>query len=240
MEVGRKIKVAVEGNIGCGKSTFLKYFSDYSSNIQVSPEPIELWNNEVFYGNPKQWSTAFQSQVMVTMMKRQAEKQIAPVRILERSVSSCRYIFIEAMNRNEQISDEDLDVFDKFYNHGLSLPSADLDLIVYLRCMPEVCAERIRKRHRKGESNISLILNLILLHANKEKELGDGVCHPHDWVDTRDYLNQLHDLHEEWLIGGKLEAARAPILPSAQKEYFDWLKTTDIYTHRSEYRTGDM
>ncbi|VUZ52200.1 unnamed protein product [Hymenolepis diminuta] len=192
MEIDRKIKVAVEGNIGCGKSTFLKYFGDYSSNIQVSPEPIELWNDvrgfklfEVFYGNPNRWSTAFQSQVMTTMMNRQAEKQTAPVRILERSVSSCRYIFIEAMNRNGQISDEDLDVFDKFYNYGLSLPSSDLDLIVYLRCMPEVCAERIRERDRKGESSISL-----------------------------DYLNQLHDLHEEWLIGGKLEAVRAPILVS--------------------------
>ncbi len=28
---------------------------------------------------------------------------------------------------------------------------------VYLRCSPEVCAERIRKRDRKGESNISMV-----------------------------------------------------------------------------------
>ncbi|VDO00741.1 unnamed protein product [Rodentolepis nana] len=204
MDTGRKIKVAVEGNIGCGKSTFLKYFGEYSSNIQISPEPIELWNNvqgfklfEVFYGNPKRWSTAFQSQVMVTMLNRQAEKQIAPVRILERSVSSCRYIFIEAMNRNGQLSNADLDVFDRFYSYGRSLPISDLDLIVYLRCMPEVCASRIRERDRKGESNISM-----------------------------DYLNQLHDLHEEWLIGGKLEPTLAPVLIFDCNEPLETLRKT--------------
>ncbi|KAM7534981.1 hypothetical protein Aperf_G00000098887 [Anoplocephala perfoliata] len=189
METHRKINVAVEGNIGCGKSTFLKCFEGFSRKIQVCPEPIKMWNDingfrlfEVFYGNPSQWGTTFQSQVMVTMLNRQAERQVAPVRLLERSVHSVRYIFIEAMNRNGQISDEDLGVFDKFYNWGLSLPSSGLDLIVYLRCSPEICAKRICERDRKGESNISM-----------------------------DYLNQLHDLHEEWL-GKKLEAPRAPVL----------------------------
>nr|CDS30041.2 thymidine kinase [Hymenolepis microstoma] len=199
MDAGRKIKVAVEGNIGCGKSTFLKYFGDYSSNIQISPEPIELWNNvkgfklfEVFYGNPNRWSTAFQSQVMVTLMNRQAERQVAPVRILERSVSSCRYIFIEAMNRNGQLSNADLDVFDKFYSYGRSLPTSDLDLIVYLRCMPEVCANRIRERDRKGESNISMQA----FKCNKETIVATHCC-----LRTQQYEKEERvGLYRHWLL----------------------------------------
>lgn len=41
----RTFKVAVEGNIGCGKSTFLQYFKKLSPKIQISPEAIELWKD---------------------------------------------------------------------------------------------------------------------------------------------------------------------------------------------------
>ncbi len=37
-------QVAVEGNIGSGKSTFLQYFRD-SQNVEVASEPVDLWKN---------------------------------------------------------------------------------------------------------------------------------------------------------------------------------------------------
>ncbi len=37
-------QVAVEGNIGSGKSTFLKYFG-VSQNVEVASEPVEMWKN---------------------------------------------------------------------------------------------------------------------------------------------------------------------------------------------------
>ncbi len=45
----RKYKVAVEGNIGCGKSTFLKYFQSISPNIEILSEPIEQWRDAKGY-----------------------------------------------------------------------------------------------------------------------------------------------------------------------------------------------
>ena len=36
--------VAVEGNIGCGKSTFLKTFGNYE-NIEILMEPVDKWKN---------------------------------------------------------------------------------------------------------------------------------------------------------------------------------------------------
>ncbi|CDI97743.1 thymidine kinase [Echinococcus multilocularis] len=210
MEMSRAFNVAVEGNIGCGKSTFLNYFKGLSTKIQISLEPIVLWNDvkgfklfEVFYGDPNRWSTPFESQVMATFFERQAEKQTAPVRLLERSVHTCRYCFIEAMNRNRQLSDEDLEVFDKFYDWGMSFPTSKLDLIVYLRCSPEICAERIRKRDRRGESAISM-----------------------------DYLNQLHDLHEDWLLGTKRDCVEAPVMVFDCDEPLEVL--TDVYFQRRD------
>ncbi|BHF79037.1 hypothetical protein SprV_0602215400 [Sparganum proliferum] len=194
--------VAVEGNIGCGKSTFLKFFEGISPNIEISLEPIGLWNNvkghklfEIFYGDPVKWSTPFESQVLVTFIDRQAKPQVAPVRLMERSIHSGRHCFIEAMNQNKQMSDDDLAVIDEFYKWGRDLSSAKLDLIVYLRCSPEVCAERIRKRDRRGERAISM-----------------------------DYLQQLHDLHEKWLLGGINENCPAPVL------IFDCDKPLEILT----------
>ncbi|VDK41959.1 unnamed protein product [Taenia asiatica] len=130
----RTFKVAVEGNIGCGKSTFLQYFKKLSPKIQVSPEAIELWKD----------------------------------------VKGFKF---------RQLSDGDVETFNAYYEWGLKLPIFQLDLIVYLRCSPEVCAERVRKRNRRGEGSISM-----------------------------DYLNQLHDLHEDWLLGSKTDCVRPPII----------------------------
>ncbi|EUB54406.1 Deoxynucleoside kinase [Echinococcus granulosus] len=161
--MNRTFRVAVEGNIGCGKSTFLNYFKELSPNIQVSPETIELWTDvngfklfEAYYADPNRWSATFQSQVMVTAFKRQAEIQTAPVQLFERSINGCRHCFVEVLLRNNRISEEDVKVYDKFYEWGMSMPIFQLDLIVYLRCSPEICAERIRKRDRRGESAISM------------------------------------------------------------------------------------
>lgn len=40
----RPYTVLVEGNIGCGKTTFLEYFKKYE-NVCVLAEPVDLWRN---------------------------------------------------------------------------------------------------------------------------------------------------------------------------------------------------
>nr|VZI17682.1 unnamed protein product [Spirometra erinaceieuropaei] len=208
-------KVAVEGNIGCGKSTFLKYFESLSSNIEVSLEPIELWNNvkghklfEMFYADPGTWSSPLQSQVMVTYLHRQATPQSAPVRLIERSLHSGRHCFIEAIRENNQISDGDLEVLHEFYKFGRDMPFCKLDLIVYLRSSPEVCADRIRRRHRRGEEGISM-----------------------------DYLQQLHDLHEKWLLSGKNDDCPAPVLVFDCDEPLETI-TNAYYERREQVMCG--
>uniref|UniRef100_A0A0V0JAI5 Deoxynucleoside kinase domain-containing protein n=1 Tax=Schistocephalus solidus TaxID=70667 RepID=A0A0V0JAI5_SCHSO len=136
MESTQYFNVAVEGNVGCGKSTFLKIFEGISSNIEISIEPIDEWDKvkgkrffEIFYSDMSKWATPFQSEVLVTYLNRQAKPQVAPVRLLERSIHSTRHCFIEALNQNKQMSDDDLAVIDEFYRWGKNLPSSKLDLI---------------------------------------------------------------------------------------------------------------
>lgn len=57
-----------------------------------------------------------------------------------------------------------------------------IDLIVYQRCSPEVVYERMRKRCREEEDEVS-----------------------------SEYSKILHDLHEEWLIN-KMEKTQIPII----------------------------
>lgn len=40
----RPFTVCVEGNIGCGKTTFLNHFKSYDNTI-VLQEPVELWRD---------------------------------------------------------------------------------------------------------------------------------------------------------------------------------------------------
>ena len=58
----------------------------------------------------------------------------------------------------------------------------DVDLIVYLRTSPEVAHQRVKARARSEESVIPI-----------------------------EYLRELHDLHEKWLMDGE-EEVPAPVL----------------------------
>ncbi|KAI0210173.1 Thymidine kinase 2, mitochondrial [Lamellibrachia satsuma] len=95
------LQVAVEGNIGSGKSSFLHYF-DTSSSVEVVPEPVELWKSvrghntlELMYKDSERWSLTFQSYVQLTMLQVHTQKQTCPVKMIERSLHSARYCFVE-------------------------------------------------------------------------------------------------------------------------------------------------
>lgn len=73
-------RIIVEGNIGCGKTTFLKIFAKNCASMTkkplIVPEPIDLWRDvggvnifQLLADDPKRWSFAFQSYVQLTMIK---------------------------------------------------------------------------------------------------------------------------------------------------------------------------
>ncbi|CAH8605774.1 unnamed protein product [Schistosoma guineensis] len=185
--------VMVEGNIGCGKSTFLRYFQQLSPKNEVMHEPLYLWKDargydlfELMYHDQRRWSVPFQAQVLVTLLDRQSKPPTKPIRLLERSIHSSRYCFTENMHNNGSISDADYEELLKIFQWILKNKSGPVDLIVYLRASPTVCFERLRARNRSGEEDIPL-----------------------------KYLEDLHELHEAWLIERRFGQLPAPLLVSA-------------------------
>lgn len=45
MSERKPFTVIVEGNIGCGKTTFLQHFSSFEKTVEVLTEPVDRWRN---------------------------------------------------------------------------------------------------------------------------------------------------------------------------------------------------
>ena len=68
----KKVSIIVEGNIGAGKSTFLKLLSS-ALDIQPVFEPHDKWQNiggenllENFYQDTQRWAYSFQTYAFVS------------------------------------------------------------------------------------------------------------------------------------------------------------------------------
>eukprot|EP00058_Branchiostoma_floridae_P016412 XP_002601900.1 hypothetical protein BRAFLDRAFT_124584 [Branchiostoma floridae] len=113
-------RVAVEGNIAVGKSTFISLLEEESSDWAIVGEPLSRWQNvqchsekeeeitlsqkhggnllDMFYSDPRRWAFTFQSYVCLSRMRHQLkpapghlETAAEPVVFYERSVYSDRY-----------------------------------------------------------------------------------------------------------------------------------------------------
>ncbi|XP_037950479.1 deoxynucleoside kinase-like isoform X1 [Teleopsis dalmanni] len=170
--------VLIEGNIGSGKTTFLKYFEKYEKEICLMTEPVEKWRNvkgvnlfELMYKEPYRWAMPFQSYVTLTMLKNHTEQTSKRIKLMERSIYSARYCFVENMYKNKTIDEGMYHVLQEWYEYLDKSVHIQADLIVYLRTSPEIVYERMKKRARSEESCVPL-----------------------------QYLQELHELHENWLI----------------------------------------
>lgn len=74
------LKIAVEGNIGSGKTTFLSIFDRCAKtlfkNPMILPEPVDQWRNvkgvnifQLLADDPIRWSFTFQLYVLFTMLQ---------------------------------------------------------------------------------------------------------------------------------------------------------------------------
>ena len=177
-EINRPIVLSVEGNIGAGKSTFLRIMENHfgEENIEFIPEPVHLWTNcngknmlEAFYSDTKRYAYMFQSFAFVTRMIEQSKPQKKLIRILERSGLS-DHCFAENCHENGIMDDIEYTAYELWYNHLVANMPGSPDGIVYLRTTPKVCHGRMNKRNRHEETGVPL-----------------------------SYLEQLHKRHDEWL-----------------------------------------
>ena len=167
----------VEGNIGSGKSTFLKKLS---TEFKVVQEPVDEWSKmrnangknilEEFYEDPKRNAYLFQSIAFRSRVKNITDMDADNV-IVERSIYTDRMVFAEVCKEDGNINEIEWNDYTEWFDFVVKHIGLKPKGFIYLRAEPEKSHERITKRNRSGESNITL-----------------------------EYLRKLHRRHDSWLM----------------------------------------
>lgn len=185
----KKTVICIEGNIASGKTTCLEYFSK-TSNIEVLTEPVSKWRNvrghnplALMYQDPQRWGLTLQTYVQLTMLDRHLSAMPTPVRMMERSIFSAKYIFVENLFRSGKMPEVDYAILSEWFNWITNNISIPIDLIVYLQTSPQTCYDRVKQRCREEEKVIPL-----------------------------EYLESIHQLYEDWIFKRTSFHLPAPVL----------------------------
>lgn len=171
----------LEGNIGAGKSTFLRLIAQQIPDIKVILEPIHNWQDSGhgqsllgnFYQDPKRWAYTFET---LTMMCR-AQDHIAnqhktdTIKIAERSVYSGYYCFAQNSFAQGFLSPLEWEIYQQWFAMLIPQKCQPPRGFIYIQVDPKIAYERTRKRNRDAEESVSL-----------------------------EYLTQIHDRHEAMLV----------------------------------------
>ncbi len=184
----------LEGNIGAGKSTFLKIIRS-KLNLSVIQEPANKWQSmegsgnllNLFYQDIKRWALTFQMYAFVNRYQTVMEhlkNSSAPFHVLERSVFCDRFCFAQNCHEMGFMTDLEWKIYTDTFSwlvENFTQPPAGF---IYLRATPQTCYERIHKRNREEEKSIQI-----------------------------SYLELLHKKHEAWLIYKKVLPAFLKDIP---------------------------
>lgn len=162
----RPLVVAIEGNIGAGKSllcTGLKVL--LGDAVHVHEEPIDEWSALLkgFYAKPVERAFAFQCALLASHARTSAklsgqQRQRDGVRVIvtERSIYG-NEAFLRVQHRLGNISDAQRDVYMALRDAARAITDGHPDVLVHLRCASvDTYAQRIAYRGREAESGIPL------------------------------------------------------------------------------------
>ena len=177
--------IMIEGNIGAGKSTFLKVLSNYI-DVEIIFEPTDKWQNasedenllHLFYKDTPRWAYTFQSYAFIsrinTILEFRAKNTSSKIQLLERSIYCDRYCFAKNCYESGLMSPVEWHIYTEWFSWLAEKYAPIPNGFIYLKTTPETCYQRVLKRQRSEESSLGL-----------------------------DYLKQLHQKHEDWLIRQK-------------------------------------
>ncbi|MBP6870260.1 deoxynucleoside kinase [Candidatus Babeliales bacterium] len=170
----------VEGNIGTGKTTFLKTLQQSLSQAIVTLEAVEYWQNESngqsilqnFYESPHRWGYTMETIALKIRIQEHIKQQQSLLpNIVERSIYSGYHCFAHNSFEQGYLNNLEWNVYNAWFNFLTSqhcLPPAGF---IYLRADPQLSYKRTVQRHRQAEESIALA-----------------------------YLEQIHTKHEDFLI----------------------------------------
>nr|MBA2307186.1 deoxynucleoside kinase [Candidatus Dependentiae bacterium] len=156
----------VEGNIGAGKSTFLRLIQAHIPSVSVIFEPIASWQNTApgesilanFYTNPQRWAYTMETASMTSRahehMKAQAKNN--PFQLMERSIYSGHHVFAKNGFDAGFLTTVEWRIYTEWFSFLTQDVCKPPQGFLYLRVDPEIAFERIKRRQRSAESTISL------------------------------------------------------------------------------------
>ena len=179
------LHVAIEGNIGAGKSHLVQEMKQLlmkNTACIVIPEPVNQWvafgtqkTNvlNLMYSEPEKYSFLFQMIASITKVEEVVEKEIDGVKLVERSLEAQQACFIPLLYESKAITLETREILDRTIELMLNyMPGIKPDLIIYLHTTPKAVMKRIKTRGRPEESSIS-VEYLAKLHQKYEGWLRD-------------------------------------------------------------------
>ena len=180
----QQLVISIDGNIGSGKSTFIKLLQEHldQKEVEFAPEPVDVWTSvsekdgknllQLFYENKERWSYTFQNFAYITRMMALEKAKTSGKRLIisERSVLTDRNVFAKMLHESGAISDMEKQIYHYWYNYF----DTNITHTIYLKTSVENCLKRIKTRAREEESSIS-----------------------------EDYLQDLENNHDRWLLKDK-------------------------------------
>lgn len=168
--MNRRYSIAIAGNMGVGKSTLTRLlakdfgWTPFYEAVDDNPYLAD------FYKDMRQWS--FHSQVFFLSRRLRYQREIAnhpgPV-VQDRSIYEDAEIFARNLHQRGNMSQRDYQVYRDLYDEFIQfLPQPDL--VVYLKASLPTLIERIHRRGRDFEQDVSPL-----------------------------YLQQLNELYNAWI-----------------------------------------
>lgn len=234
----------IEGNIGAGKSTFLQLLGQQFPALSVALEPLNDWQKKVygqsllanFYQQPKRWAYTLETLAMTCRVREHIAHQAdsTKVHVVERSIYSGHYCFTKNSYESGFMTNLEWQLYSSWFNLLIPGKCKTPNGFIYLQVDPEIAYERVKKRNRLTEKQLSLAY-LRLLETKHDEFL----------IQKKDLLKELQNVPvltlncnkefetdleqrellfaqvQEFIEKTKLESWRAPA--PAQKE-----KTTSL------------
>lgn len=175
--------VTIEGNIGSGKSTLVSKLKDVLSpdKYVFVREPVDVWLSirdangisilEKFYKDQEKYAFPFQMMAYISrlhLLKETIKLNQNKIIVMERCCLTDKNVFAKMLHDEGKIEDVNYDIYLKWFDEFLG--DVEYSKIIFVDTDPKICSERINKRDRSGESQISI-----------------------------DYLRKCHQYHIDWL-----------------------------------------
>jgi len=184
-----KFHIAIEGNVGAGKTTFAKALTQELNSrgggFSVLSEPIQRWQSfgrsqvnllEQMYngqaaGQDVNWSLHFQLVALLTKLE-QLEQSSSRI-VVERTLGAQQNVFVPLLAEKGEITEMQEDILKGLLSTTKAIHPPDI--YIYMRATPDICFWRLGLRQRAEERHVRL-----------------------------SYLTQLHDKYEAWLGTGQV------------------------------------